>query len=404
MRLAVAVLALHLAFRAASDSDWTVVAGRVVDGDGKPAGGVRIGVLQHGPLRDFRGGNRPPTLGNLYDTSRSGADGRFEVRLFRYGYAWSIWARDDASGTMGALTTFDLPAGPLEIRLAAASYIHTSMFDGDGQPLRGVGTNLSPTHTGLTVRGPSTDEQGDVRIGPLPTGVPLRICPASNILYLALTDDWSDQAQAEITLAPGETREFPPLRVGVKTRTVKGTVLDDGGGPVAGAKVQSIIPGVFPVSSETDRDGRFALTGLLPTKEDLWVLASHPTEPLHVVQTVTPATDDCRLRLRPLTSVEGQLADAQGRPVAGAEVEPDRALRIGGGRAEEYWHADGLPLPGRQVSRTDTDGYFPLDGLVSGAPYVAWVRASDVHWDYWRMAFVASADDLVNLGVVFAEH
>jgi hypothetical protein len=89
--------------------------------------------------------------------------------------------------------------------------------------------------------------------------------------------------------------------------------------------------------------------------------------------------------------------------VVGAEVEPDRALRIGEGRGEEYWQADGLPLPGRQVARTDTEGYFSLGGLVSGAPYVAWVRASDVHFDYWRIAFVANADDPVNLGVVFAE-
>jgi hypothetical protein len=89
--------------------------------------------------------------------------------------------------------------------------------------------------------------------------------------------------------------------------------------------------------------------------------------------------------------------------VVGAEIEPDRALRIGEGRAEEHWQADGLPLPGRHVSRTDTDGYFSLDGLVSGAPYVAWVRASDVHFDYWCMAFVANADDPVNLGAVFAE-
>ena len=59
---------------------------------------------------------------------------------------------------------------------------------------------------------------------------------------------------------------------------------------------------------------------------------------------------------------------------------------------------------GRQVSRTDTEGYFSLQGLVSGAPYVAWVRASDVHFGYWRMAFVANADDPVNLGVVMPEN
>ena len=40
----------------------------------------------------------------------------------------------------------------------------------------------------------------------------------------------------------------------------------------------------------------------------------------------------------------------------------------------------------------------------SGAPYVAWVRASDVHFGYWRMAFVANADDPVNLGVVMPEN
>jgi hypothetical protein len=403
MRRLGSALALCLACGVAfAGDDWTVIAGRVVDSNGRPAGGVRVGALEHGPLVLFRGGNQPPTLDNLYSTTTQ-TDGEFSLRLFRYSQAWSIWARDDAEGSIGAVTVADLPAGPLEIRLAPASYIHSGIIDADGQPLRSAETGLTLVRTGLALQGQNSDERGDLRVGPLPAGVPLRIYPTRVHLYLALTEEWLDDDRAEITLAPGETREFPPLRVGVRMRTVKGTVVLHDGRPVSGAKVRSIIPSVFPVSSETDREGRFALTGLLPTKDGLWVLASHPTEPLHVVQTLGPATEECRLRLRPLTNAEGQLADAQGRPVVGAEVEPDRALRIGEGRGEEYWQADGLPLPGRQVARTDTEGYFSLGGLVSGAPYVAWVRASDVHFDYWRIAFVANADDPVNLGVVFAE-
>jgi len=401
--------ALSLALCAAVEGTSDVVVGKVLDGDGNPVAGVRVAVVQEEPICLFRGGNQPHTLDSLYSTTTRG-DGSFALDLWEItrtanpDRVWLVLARDDARGLMGAAAIRAVPAEPLEIRLSAAAYVHTRILDAEGQPMHDVGTSLTLAHTGVALQGQSSDERGDLQIGPLPAGVPLRLYPTWIHLYLALTDKWLDQTRAELTLGAGETREFPPLRVGVKMRMVKGTVVLGDGRPVAGAKVQTIVPSIFPVSTETDDKGRFGLIGLLPTRERLWVLASHPTEPLHVVQTLDPATDECRLRLRPLTSAEGQLADAQGQPVVGAEVEPDRSLRIGEGRGEEYWQADGLPLPGRQVVRTDTDGYFSLCGLVSGAPYVAWVRASDVHYGYWRMAFIANADKPVDLGLLMSRN
>jgi len=389
----------------ADSSEPVTVAGKVVGPDGQPVPGARVGVLQAVVI--FLGLMQPLTLDSLYTTATD-AGGAFTLQLWGLGpvppahSAWSIWARDDARALMGAVTITTAPEQPLEIRLAPASYVHTSVLDAEGKPMPGIGASVCLSKVGMNVLGPSTDEQGSVRIGPLPASLPLRIYPSANIWYLALTDDWWDEAKPEMTLTPGETRELPPLRVGVRIRAIKGTVQGEDGHPVVGASVRTFIPCAFPVSATTDADGAFALTGLLPTSADLWIMASHPTQRLHVARKIGPMTPDCRLVLRRLTSVTGQLADAQGRPVEGGQVRAVPHMRLGDRRAEEWWDVDGLPEP--EVAKTDTDGLWTIEGLVSGAPYVALVNAPGISLDMWRMAFVANADDPVDLGLVMPEN
>jgi hypothetical protein len=377
------------------------VSGTVVDGAGRPVAGARVGVLQ-GVVEELR--LVPVTLDNCCTTTTD-ANGAFEVYLPGLGTitprphtGWSIWARDDARGLIAAVTITTTPAQALKIRLAPASYVHTRALDAEGEPIPGLGMSVSLAEVGFTSPGPSTDERGEARIGPLPADFPLCVYFTGTLDYLALTDDWSDEARPEITLTAGETRELPPLRVGVAQRTLRGTVLGDDARPVVGAKVRTIIPSAFPIKTFTDARGSFALTGLLPTDADLWVLASHPVERLHVAQNTGLTTRECRLVLRPLTSARGQLADAQGQPVAGVHVHPATFLRVGAEDTEDQWLLDGLPRP-NEVD-TDAEGFWEIEGLVSGAPYRVLLSATAIRFDKGPLAFVADADDPVDVGLV----
>jgi hypothetical protein len=377
------------------------VRGTVVDGAGRGVAGVRVGVLQ-GVVDELS--LLLPTIENCYSTTTD-ANGAFEVWAPGLGgidpgphSGWSIWARDDARGLIGAVTFGAPPGRLLEVRLAPAAYIHTAALDAGGKPIPGLATLVTLTEVGFTSPGPPTDEQGEVRIGPLPADFPLRIDFAAVLDYLILNGAWQSEERPAITLTAGETRELPPLRIGVAQRTLRGTVLGEDGRPVAGARVRTIIPSAFPVKTVTDANGAFALTGLLPTRDDLWVLASHPIESLHVARRTDPTIRDCELTLRPLTTARGQLADAQGHPPPGVHVHVSTFVRVGAGDAEDWWFLDDLARP--EDTGSDADGFWEIDGLVSGAPYRAFLSRTAIAFDKGPLAFVANADEPVDVGLV----
>jgi hypothetical protein len=381
------------------------VAGTVVDDEGRLVAGAKVGVLQGVVSEESL---VQVTLDNCYRTTTD-ADGRFEVYLPALGNVtprdntgWSIWVREDARGLMGAVTIQAPPEEPLEIRLAPACTIHTTALDAEGKPIPDLGTSVSLVEAGYTSPGPASDGRGEVRIGPLPAGLGLRVAFSANVGYLALTDEWRDEDRPAITLSPGETRELPALRLAVAQRTLRGTVFGDDGQTVAGAKVRAIIPSAFPTETLTDADGAFALTGLLPTRDDLWVLASHPAEPLYVGQRIAPTTGECRLALRPLTSVRGQLANAQGQPATDLHVRVVSFLRVGAGDFEDYWLFGGVPRPTPDLRHTDTEGFWEVGDLVSGAPYMVLISNTVLSFDKEHLALVADADNPVDLGLVMS--
>jgi hypothetical protein len=381
------------------------ITGKVLDGAGRPVAGAQVGVLQ-GVVTEERLGDT--TLDDCYTTTTD-ANGAFEVHLSGVGITprphrgWSVWARHDARGLIGAVTFRTMPEKPLEIRLAPASYVHARALDAEGKPISGLAMSVWLTEVGCSLPYLPTDAQGEVRFGPLPADLPLRVNFPGRLGYLVLNDDWPfDQATLGpgIVLAAGETRDLPALRVGVAQGTLRGTVVGEDGRPAAGAQVRAIIPSAFPIKTVTNAEGSFALTGPLPTSADLWVLASHPVERLHVAQKLGPTTRECRLVLRPLTSARGQLADAQGQPVAGVPVVAASSVRVGAGDTEDPWLFHGVLRPTPDPCRTDAQGFWAFEGLVAGAPYKVHVLDTVLSFDKGRLSFVADADDPVDVGLV----
>jgi len=408
--LAVAAAAGLLRIRAAAAPAVTGMpeseraTGTVVDGAGRPVAGARVAVFQ-GILSD--GSELVPTLENCY-WATADANGAFEVYLLgieltpRPHTGWSVWARDGARGLIGAVTVTAMPEKPLEIRLAPAAFVHTGAFDAQGKPIPDLGLSVSLTEVGFTDSSLRTDERGEVRVGPLPADLPLRVYFSGVLHYLALNDDWASEARPAVTLTAGETRELPALRVGVTHGTLRGTVVGGDDRPVAGARVRTVMPSAFPAETLTDAHGAFALTGLMPTTEDLWVLAAQPVEHLYVAQNVGQARE-CRLVLRPLTSARGQLVDGQGRGVPDLHVYVASWMSVGAGDTEQWGQlanrlADGLPDP--EEVHTDARGLWEVGGLVSGAPYMVLVSNTVLSFDKTPLAFIADADHPIDTGPV----
>jgi hypothetical protein len=349
------------------------IAGKVVDDAGLPVARARVGVVE-GVVSETRLGN--VTIDNCYSTTTD-TDGEFEVCVPGLGVAprphtaWSIWARHDERGLIGAVTFTTVPP-QLIVEVRLPSFVRARALDADGAPIPGLPTSVQLAEVGFTSPGPTTNGRGEVRIGPLPANLPLAISFPASLGSLALAGDWKGRAWADITLTPGETIELPAIKIGVARQTVRGTVVGENGGPVVGARVRTIIPSAFPLETLTDAQGAFALSGLLPIADDLWVLASNPVEPRYVAQRLAPTARECRLVLRPLTSARGQFANAQGQPVAGVHVYAASFLRVGPENSEDQWLLDGVPRPNEADS--DAEGSWQVDGLVAGGVYALETR------------------------------
>ncbi|MGC9317102.1 MAG: carboxypeptidase-like regulatory domain-containing protein, partial [Armatimonadota bacterium] len=271
----------------------------------------------------------------------------------------------------------------------------------EGQPLADIGTAAFLVNPAAGfVGGYESDENGDVLIGPLPAYVELRIQLHPDLTHLALDDAWWSGEGRASSLKPGEVYELEPVRLDIEGRSVTGWVLDRDGEPVAGATVAAFRP-QYPTNEVlTDEQGRFALTRLA-IHGDTWLIASHPTDSLYAAVAVDPdAGGEAALTLRPPTSVSGRVLDGQGEAVPDAEVRAGRSVGLQDvtGEVHTFWHAPWIPRA--DAATTDAEGFFRIDGLVSGAPCSVGVQAPGLRYDSMQTRFVADADDPVDLGPI----
>jgi Carboxypeptidase regulatory-like domain len=228
------------------------VMGRVVDGSGRPIGGVRVEMV----------GDAPP---------RSA----------------------EPSGELGILRP-PIPYPPA----APASLGPYAMSDADGRfRLEGVGLGPARVSASHPQFAPQTAAVG---VGPL-----------------------------EIVLLPAPPApSLEPGAVEIGNQRLAGTVVDDRGFPVGGARVEAAGRGAL-----SDPGGRFALDGLPPGP---WhVRATHLD--FAPAEVTLGAGEEAQLQLVPGGGIEGELRDARGGVPAGAVVElsvdgRSQALALRGGR------------------------------------------------------------------------
>lgn len=190
--------------------------------------------------------------------------------------------------------------------------------------------------------------------------------------------------------APSMARELPPLHLVLEpARELIGTVVDERGTPLAGARIlarEAADPSTGPPATElpapgvrgnvettTDSGGRFTLAQLPAKQVDL--AAAHPGFVTRWQRNLRPpkgvgAWNLGKLALQPGVTLAGKVVDTRGRPIAGAEIH--RVLRIAALEQLDLTLGDKKPQ-----TTTGADGRFRLEDLPAGKPVHLFVRAEE---------------------------
>lgn len=314
------------------------VAGRVVDGFGEGLAGITVQAMpdEAGP----RGRRR---FDARVAVDRTDEDGLFEIENVPPGAV-----RLSASGggfRPGEATGLELSPGErhdgVRIELERGGTLTGSVLAPDGRPLPDATVRVSPNLVWGGIEG-RTDGDGRYRLPGLPEGV------------LQVRADHPDFVAAvrEITAGDGEIQL--DLQLGSGHR-VGGRVVDDGGSPIAGARVmlggQANRNLLRP--ARTRADGRFEIDGVAPgwwrisASKEGWVQAEEAPR----IEVDGPVSG-VELRLTAGAAVVGH--------VRGVDLAEIARLRVAAG-AEDH-----APYGSTRTGTVDYEGGYRIEGLTPG--------------------------------------
>jgi hypothetical protein len=377
------------------------VSGQVLLPDGSPAAGVQVG---GGAALTLAGGDPDAEFDTVTD-----AQGHFSLppnaQAGPNAAPW-VFTVDTARGLAGMVLA--APDQPVTVTLAPAAYMTTRVLDLQDQPVAGISVwFVAMNQLGLQNTGgmATSDQQGQVKIGPLPAGVSFRVAPAPDAERVLAPDPNAPRFKSAkpgpkpaapyappppppgpggvqsapswynlptVVLTPGETRELPVLRVNPAGQTLRGTVTDATGKPVPGALVGSPQD---PQLATADASGKFVLAGL-DARGPVWIVAADPAQPLVAAAKVDPEdTPEMTLTLGPLATLTGQEppGDAAAQQVAVRLQTPDLQLASLPGPLYARLQAAGVPAG----TAAGPDRRWQLHGLLPGVTYTvsAWGNA-----------------------------
>ncbi len=318
--------------------------GRVVDVSGRP---VRDAVVQlFAAPRTMTYRFEGPALAAAVRTPavRTDASGRFvlpavppghyavAVRHERFVPAWRSWVA--------------VPGARLSFRLAPGQTL-TGLVTVGGEPAPGTRLLLVPRDQTLLAQETVASADGRFSFSRVPLGAPFHLF-AQGPLGTALLQN--------VTGVLGE-----PLLVKLDAgRAISGRVLDAEGRPVAGYRVQAW---EFKVHTSraayvrgyretvTDTDGRFSLGGV-SSRRPVFLNGRGNRDWTNVGYSADPNENNVDLHTQRTRLTPGRVIDAQGRPVAGAEIYH---AYDGQGRDDPALH--------RERAFTDAAGRFLLGGI-----------------------------------------
>ncbi len=287
----------------------------------------------------------------LSPPAHTGEDGRFQLAIPA---AEDVTLEAAAPGYLRAESRFvpwTSSTGPSVLRLEPAARISGQVVDEKGRPVSQASLRVN-SQRGQRM----TLSRADGRF--LLSG--LRFQGSYEIQ--AFRQGFTHTSLKTRTPAPGQTA--PPVRIVLGSgQTAVGRVVDEAGNPVSGARVAftSRAKARFPVT--TDAEGRFEIRALEAGRFMLRVRGTgfSPVRRAVEIPAQPRKTDLGDVELPAGTSVEGEVKDTKGLPIAGASVWSDLSSF-----GDLDWVAETEePRPDVQ---TGMDGRFRLTDLPRGTP------------------------------------
>lgn len=292
---------------------------------------------------------------------RLGGDG--EVRAAASGYLPAAWGeRRPGSGP------WDPFAGELTIALRPAATLAGTVADPDGAGISGVEVRAYPDrrHEPPVFMQPWIDQGPptvDAVTGPEGRFELRRLSPDDAYRLVARLEGFGPDV---VEVVPGPEAE--PVRMVLQPGLQAfGRVLDVDRRPIAGARVELVVPRLhgFRSREETGEGGRFAFRDLPSGSHRLraWAEGFEPSEVREVEISREAESDLGTVVLEPALVLRGRVIDVEGRPLAGAKIFV------------------GAPYPGGEAV-AGTDGAFEVGHLPRGRT----LRLSASHEGYQRIS------------------
>jgi protocatechuate 3,4-dioxygenase beta subunit len=361
--------------------DGTAIAGRVTDPAGNALEGVEVRLASF-----FGGGGR---------STRSGADGAYRLEGVSLGFMARFTVRAPGWVLRGEDASIEPGGADGEIAkdlvLRPASRVEGRVVGPDGAPVPGASVRIEGDDVLALAIGamggedPSavpTDAEGRFAL----VGVEGTAGSAKRTLSVRAGGFVPGKSEP-FAIPEGATVEVPVVRLS-RGATVRGSVLDPDGRPVADAKVQasparegSLVTGMeslFDAPQETvaDSDGRFELAGLPEGKLSLTASGTvHAPGVAKVEVGAAGTTATVELRLRRARTLRVRVLGPDGAPVAGATasavVEADEDAPVFSMPAMAASGPDGWLSFERQPRvplrvKAQKDDYVDADAVVPG--------------------------------------
>ncbi|HEU4395833.1 MAG TPA: carboxypeptidase-like regulatory domain-containing protein, partial [Planctomycetota bacterium] len=334
--------------------------GVVVDADGKPVAGAAVS-LDRPAVEPTSRWMEPPAAPPVW----TDAAGRFRLVGLAPGEAavLAVHGPRGLFGRAGPAAVAPGGAATLRVEVAPGALLAGSVVREDGTPVPGavlrVGAGGVEKGMEMFREKVLAALEGDAEAHPVGADGAFRVAglaPGQYALFAA-ADGCTPARGVEVVLAAGEARGDLRLVLGGE-RFLAGRVVDEGGAPVAGARIfvqdleQARIDPTGTAAGETDAEGRFRVPGLTAPRYRVRAEASgSPAESGEGA----PGGPEVVLRLRKGLAIAGVVVDAEtGKPLAAIPVRA------------EFLRARSMNDREGGSATTGPDGSFRMEGLRAG--------------------------------------
>lgn len=289
------------------------------------------------------------------DWSYSGEDGRFEFsRVSEPGEYWISAAHVEHLALEPAPVTLVSGENSLKLTLEPAgdddlATVWGRVSDVNDLPVAGAEVRIGETVSsgfGLHLATTHTDSDGYYGFSSVRMGRYSLSCSAEGFA----TTDGRRFASVTVDESALEYRRDCILS---PTGRLSGTVIDDGGAPVAAASVAAFHEIGMGRGHITGEDGRFLLEGLAHGKYT--VVVKHSDYQALQFEVNVPHEEDLRLRLRKGHAIYGMASDLQGRPI------DSFTLLLTDPTETQPW---------RRMPVNDPEGRFRMQGITPGTYFL----------------------------------